>query len=186
MSNENEETVLTRDCPATIIPAGDEVVLPAGTAVLVTQALGGAVTLRTDSGLYRIEPRDTDALGDELAARLREAETASRPDTDTPFSEDAVWEALKGCYDPEIPVNIVDLGLIYNLDIEEAGSDRYDVAVKMTLTARGCGMGPRIAGDAQHRIESLPAVASARVEIVWDPQWTPHMISAEGRQALGM
>lgn len=186
--NLNEEFVLTRETPATVIPAGDSVTLPSGTRAVISQALGGTVTLRTDRGLFRIASKDWDALGAEAEKQLRaaaEAEAASQ--SDAPFSEESVWDAMRGCYDPEIPVNIVDLGLIYDLrlgDPDAEGKQRVDV--KMTLTAQGCGMGPVIADDAKSRIEALAKVSSATVEIVWEPPWTPHMISEAGRQKLGL
>lgn len=178
----NQEIVLKRDCPATVIPAGDSVALPKGTSVYVTQALGGTITVRAQSGLFRIDRRNIDALGDDVA----EAVASSDEKVTGEFSEDLVWEALRSCYDPEIPINIVDLGLIYNLALEPRGNDKFGVDVKMTLTAQGCGMGPVIAEDAKTRIESLPQVEEAHVEIVWDPVWTPQMISEEGKKKLGL
>lgn len=151
----------------------------------MTQALGGSVTLRTTSGLYRIEPEDLGRLGEEVAASVRSSQAETPASTNGEFSEETIWEALRGCFDPEIPVNIVDLGLVYDLSIQDSAEGKL-VWVKMTLTARGCGMGSVIAGDAQRRIEALPAVAAAQVEIVWDPQWTPHMISPAGRKVLGL
>lgn len=178
----NDEIVLNRDCPATLIPAGDEVTLPKGSSVFVTQALGGALTVRANSGLYRISSRNLDALGEGVA----EAVVSEEKPVEGEFSEELVWEALRGCFDPEIPINIVDLGLIYNLAIEPRDSDRFFVGVKMTLTAQGCGMGPVIAEDAKNRIEALPQVEAAEVSIVWDPVWTPQMISDEGKKKLGL
>lgn len=192
-----QEIQLTRDCPAIRIPSGDPVILKEGTSLTVTQMLGGAATLRDESGLFRVELEEADALGEALAEALRHqayedhaahggAESAAA-DAHS-FSEEAVWQALRGCYDPEIPVNIVDLGLIYDLKAQpEPGPDGlHSVEVKMTLTARGCGMGPTIAEDARRRIEAHPAVSRAAVEIVWDPQWTPHMIAPEARKTLGL
>jgi probable FeS assembly SUF system protein SufT len=178
----NNEYSLVRDVTATMIPAGTAATLDAGAIVYVTQTLGGNVTVRTDQGLFRIDARDADALGDEFASQARAASAAA----DQPFSENLVWDALKGCFDPEIPVNIVDLGLVYDLVIEPAPSGKNRVAVKMTLTAPGCGMGPVIANDAKARIEALPDVEDAQVAIVWDPVWTPQMISPHGRQILGL
>jgi probable FeS assembly SUF system protein SufT len=181
--------ILTRDTEATIIPAGEVQILPAGTEASISQALGGTVTIRTNSGLYRIASKDWDALGEETAARLAEAQSEAElsVDADTPFNDALLWEALRGCYDPEIPVNIVDLGLIYDLRVDEPDTDgRHKVAVQMTLTAQGCGMGPVIAEDAKSRMEALPAVSGATVDVVWDPPWSPHMISAEGRKKLGL
>ena len=187
--NGSQELTLVRDTTATVIPAGEEQVLERGTRAVISQALGGSVTLRTDSGLYRVASKDWDALGEEAERALaRRAEDGSAPaGTDGPFGEAQVWEALKQCFDPEIPVNIVDLGLIYDLRISEPDdAGTHSVAVKMTLTAQGCGMGPVIADDAKSKIEALDAVREATVDIVWEPQWTPHMISAEGRKKLGL
>ncbi len=172
---------LLRDTPATLIPAGDSATLPAGTEVHIMQTLGGNVTVRTDSGLFRIPESEATAIGGYQAKA-----TEAAPATHGEFSERAVWDALKTCFDPEIPLNIVDLGLIYDLDIEPTPAGGHQVEVKMTLTAPGCGMGPVIADDARRKIEALPTVESAKVHIVWDPQWSPHMISEEGRQVLGL
>jgi probable FeS assembly SUF system protein SufT len=186
--NFNEELTLVRDTTATIIPAGEEQVLPAGTRASISQALGGTVTIRTRSGLFRLSSKDWDALGEAAKLELEKAaQDVDTQQTDEPFSEAQVWEAMRNCFDPEIPVNIVDLGLIYDLRIAEPDADgKCAVGVKMTLTAQGCGMGPVIANDAKDRIEALPGVSSAQVDIVWDPPWTPHMISEEGRQTLGL
>lgn len=183
------EIELRRDTNATIIPAGDAHVLKAGAKVVISQALGGSVTVRTDGGLFRIAGKDIDALGDSVEFGGSDStETNPTASSDEPFSEDQVWEAMKSCFDPEIPVNVVDLGLIYDLQMSEP--DPADGArkmnVKMTLTAQGCGMGPVIAEDVKKSIESLPAVSSAEVDIVWDPPWTPHMISEVGRKKLGI
>jgi len=172
---------LTRAIPATVIPAGDRVTLNAGTEVHIVQTLGGNITVRTDYGLFRIESADATAIaGYTPVAEVVEPSPAGS------FSEEAVWAALRSCFDPEIPVNIVDLGLVYDLAIEPTAEGRQVVEVKMTLTAPGCGMGPVIAEDARKKIAALPDVESARVHIVWDPQWTPHMISADGRKKLGL
>jgi probable FeS assembly SUF system protein SufT len=169
---------LVRDCPATTIPAGTAVTLPAGTEVFITQHLGGNVTVRTDDGLMRIAAEHAGALGGY-------APTATEAPAPGEFSETAVWAALKTCFDPEIPVNIVDLGLVYDLVVERTAAG-HTVEVKMTLTAPGCGMGPTIAEDARQKIAALPTVEAARVHIVWDPVWVPQMISAEGRKVLGL
>lgn len=183
------EIELLRDTKATIIPSGEEQVLEAGTRVAISQALGGSVTVRTERGLYRIAGKDLDALGDAVAGSLdgTPADSAERP-ADEPLSEELVWEAMKGCFDPEIPVNVVDLGLIYSLDLGRPDPEdgRHEVQVKMTLTAQGCGMGPVIADDVKKSIEALGNISEATVDIVWDPPWTPHMISEEGRKKLGI
>ncbi len=177
--------VLTRDCPATVIPSGDAVVLKKETEVIISQALGGAVTVQTRGMLYRIGSNDLDALGLETDGGETSAGVVALVE-DGEVDEEGIWEVLKTCFDPEIPINIVDLGLIYDLRIEGAESGKQRVVVKMTLTAQGCGMGPVIAEDAREKIEALPGVETAAVEVVWDPPWTPHMISPEGRERLGL
>ena len=183
------ELILTRETEATIIPAGDVQLIPAGTKATISQALGGSVTIRTSAGLFRLASRDWDALGREVQEDLKRLaeENADQSDTESAFSESKVWDAMRRCYDPEIPVNIVDLGLIYDLQCTGPDSDdQYSVAVKMTLTAQGCGMGPVIAEDAKKNIEQLADVKRATVDIVWEPAWTPHMISDAGREKLGL
>jgi probable FeS assembly SUF system protein SufT len=172
---------LTEDVSATVIPAGDVMTLARGTEVHIVQTLGGNVTVRTDRGLFRIAQEDVGAIGGYTAQA-----PASVASVAGEFSEQAVWEALKTCFDPEIPVNIVDLGLIYDLAIEQTPAGGQAIEVKMTLTAPGCGMGPVIAEDARQKIAALPTVERAKVHIVWDPQWTPQMISETGRKALGL
>ena len=177
-----QEHTLTRDCPATIIPAGDKVTLKAGANVFITQTLGGNVTVRTDAGLFRIAREDVLAIGG-YTPSVGNPATGSGQNS---FSEEAVWAALRTCFDPEIPVNIVDLGLVYDLAFEQTPAGKNIVDVKMTLTAPGCGMGPVIAEDARQKIAALPDVESAKVHIVWDPKWTPQMISETGRKVLGL
>jgi len=160
---------ILQDCPATVIPAGDAATLPAGN-----------VTVRTPLGLFRIAAADAG-----LIEGLSLPGQASAPAADA-FSEQAVWAALRTCFDPEIPVNIVDLGLIYDLAIEPGPAGGNAVEVKMTLTAPGCGMGPVIAEDARQKIAALPSVERAKVHIVWDPVWNPRMISEAGRKSLGL
>lgn len=175
---------LERDCEAVQIPAGNKVVLPAGTEVAIEQTLEHGFTVRAMGALFSIAGRDADALG------LEWQETASPPPQagDSPQAlEQQVWNALKQCFDPEIPVNIVDLGLVYSVEVApaEGGTDTFLVRVRMTLTAPGCGMGPMIAEEARRRILSLPGVREAEVELVWDPPWNQSMITPEGRRALG-
>ncbi len=179
----NVSTVdLTRDCEAVQIPVGNTVTLPAGTSVDITQTLGGTYTVHAMGGLFRIAAKDADALGITAEAAAGEP----KPRTEGPVEEQAVWEVLRTCYDPEIPVNIVDLGLVYDLAIEPASAGGNRVSVKMTLTAPGCGMGGVIARDAQEKLLMLDGVAEADVQIVWDPPWHQSMISAEGRRILGL
>ena len=174
---------LVRDCAATLIPAGDIVVLEAGTEVTVTQALGGSVTVRTPMGLFRIAPVDISALGTEAVAQYGKKDEAV---ASGPVDQDALWEALKGCFDPEIPVNIVDLGLVYSMDVSGDTAAGYKVDVAMTLTAPGCGMGPAIAEDAKTKILLVPGVGAADVRITWEPAWNQSMISEEGKMKLGL
>jgi probable FeS assembly SUF system protein SufT len=173
---------LTRDTDAIKIPEGDRITLPSGTEVVISQALGGSFTVqsRSHGGLFRIAGRDAEALGKEIPAEAL-VETPAGADL-----EQNVDTALRTCYDPEIPINIVDLGLIYDTRIsaESDGTSRVDV--KMTLTAQGCGMGAAIAADAEDKIRSLTGVSDALVEVVWDPPWNPRMISEEGRKKLGI
>ena len=178
----NREHILSQDCPATAIPAGDQLTLPKGTPVFITQTLGGNVTVRTDAGLFRIAREDVAAI----AGFSLKAEAAAPVAEEMEFSEQLVWDTLKTCFDPEIPVNIVDLGLVYDLAVDKTPTGANTVEVKMTLTAPGCGMGPVIAEDARQKIAALPTVESAKVHIVWDPQWVPQMISESGRKVLGL
>ena len=177
------ETKLLRDCSATIIPEGTAITLEENTPVFVTQTLGGSVTVRVGQKLYRISNVDNDALE---GLELERVEISRDSGNGAPFSEESVWDALKQCFDPEIPVNIVDLGLIYDMRIDELDNGKKDVSIKMTLTAQGCGMGPVIAQDAKSRVEQIEEIESAEVEIVWDPVWNPQMISPAGRQVLGL
>jgi probable FeS assembly SUF system protein SufT len=174
---------LVSDCQATLIPAGDTVVLEKGTAVTVTQALGNSITVRTALGLFRIAENDLAALGPEAQVYREKKSVQSNQG---PLNVETVWGALRECFDPEIPVNIVDLGLIYDLSLEDGSAGGKRVNVKMTLTAQGCGMGPVIAADAKSKIEALAGVEGAEVAIVWDPVWNPRMISESGRKQLGL
>jgi len=178
-----DRIILSREVEAIQIPSGDSITLPANTEVFVTQKLGGSYTVATSSGLARVTPEDADALGIEADTGDPAADPSGLA-PDAPL-EDRVWDQLKNVYDPEIPVDIVNLGLIYDCSISNEG-DETVVAVKMTLTAPGCGMGPVIAADAQSRIMTLEEVDDARVELVWDPPWNQEMISEEGRMKLGM
>lgn len=177
---EGDTISLTREVEGVQIPSGNVVTLPAETSVIITQALGGSYTVvvPNQAGLFRIKGSDADALGQDVFSNVSAA--------DGPFDIEQVWKQLRNCYDPEIPVNIVDLGLIYSLDVADAAGGGKDVGVKMTLTAPGCGMGPSLAADAEQRILGVPGVTNARVELVWDPPWSPERISEAGREKLGM
>ncbi len=180
MSSQDLPITLKRDVSAIQIPAGVEKLLLSGSQVQMMQSLGGTFTVVAlgESGLYRIRGEDAEALG--LAKP-----TAGTPLIEGEVNEDQIWEKLKSCYDPEIPVNIVDLGLIYSLEIQPVAQGKR-VEVKMTLTAQGCGLGPSIAADAREKILTLPGIVEAEVEVVWQPVWNPAMISAEGKKRLGM
>jgi probable FeS assembly SUF system protein SufT len=178
--HENTEVTLLRDCEAIQIPSGNSVTLAAGTRVFITQSLGGSYTVATDSGLARITDANADALGLEPGPKPKAPASAAGA-----VDEKAVWDQLKTCYDPEIPVNIVDLGLVYDCRVDSAPTGAK-VSVKMTLTAPGCGMGPTICAEARSKIESLPGVADADVELVWDPPWNQGMISEVGKMQLGL
>jgi len=171
-----EYSFVRRECPAVRIPEGTLAVLSSGTRVRITQSLGGSFTVATDRGyLFRIEARDADALGKEPGEALAAPAEASL--------EERIWAGLRTCFDPEIPINIVDLGLIYSCEIQEEGRR---VEIKMTLTAPGCGMGPILAQDVQQRVESLPEVEHAEIEVVFDPPWDQNMMSEAARLELGM
>src|SRR5689334_10646136 len=169
---------LTRDCEAVQIPHGTPMALPKGTSVDITQTLGGSYTIHAHGGLFRVASKDADALG--LAPTNTTTNGGGEAD------EKQIRETLRTCYDPEIPVNIVDLGLVYDMQLTKLPSGQARVDVKMTLTAPGCGMGPSIAGDAQVKLLSLPGVDDATVEIVWEPQWHHSMITPEGKKVLGL
>lgn len=179
--NAREEHTLLREVEAIAIPYGHAVKLPAGTLVRVEQRLGGSLTVSVPrGGLYRIDPDQFDALGLEVPAEARAGIDPAVP------LEDRIWQVLRTCYDPEIPVNIVDLGLIYDLEIGEAeAGGRHPVSLKMTLTAPGCGMGDVLARDIERKVGKFPDVSSVRVEVVFDPPWSPGMMSEAARLQLG-
>ena len=176
----HEAVTLSRECGAIQIPDGDPVVLPAGTEVVITQQLGGSYTVMdARGGMFRIDQNNADALGKEVPRGESEA-----PESGGSL-EDRVWGQLRKCYDPEIPVNVVDLGLIYNCDLAEVEGGGHRVNVKMTLTAPGCGMGPVLAHDVKSRLEKLPGVEEAVVEVVFDPPWNQNMMTEAARLQLG-
>jgi len=180
-----EQLTLTRDVEAALVPVGDRITLKAGERATVTQALGGSYTVVVGGNMYRIDSMDSDALG--------KAQTApqAKP-SDAPAAreqvEEAVWEQLRTCYDPEIPVSIVDLGLVYEctvLPVEEEGGG-WSVQVRMTLTAPGCGMGDYLAHEVKQKLFGIPGVKEAEVELVWDPPWSREMMSEAARLELGV
>ena len=176
------ERTLSRDVVATQIPSGDKHPLPAGTQVVIHQVLGGSYTVQAEYGLYRLDGADADAIGETPTNTQVNAKTLA----DGAPDPDAIWEQLKKVFDPEIPVNIVDLGLIYSMDVIKTPEGTYKVDVAMTLTAPGCGMGPVIAEDARSKIVLVPGVTEADVRIVWEPPWNQAMISETGKMELGL
>lgn len=180
----NSERTLAREVTATQIPSGDKHTLAAGTRVTIHQTLGGSFTVQTDTGLFRIDGKDGDAIGEQVADNTVKAATLADGSPDP----EAVWAQLRKVFDPEIPVNIVDLGLVYSMDIEkrDAPEAGFKVNIAMTLTAPGCGMGPAIAADAKDKILLVPGVADADVRITWEPAWNQSMISEEGKMKLGL
>ncbi len=183
--HENTEFTLKRDCEAIQIPSGSKTTIPAGTPGVITQTLGGSYTIATYQGLARIAEKDLDALGLEQPQPSNGAAKVSSTSSGE-VDEKAVWDQLRQCFDPEIPVNIVDLGLVYDCQLKKSDNGGTKVEVKMTLTAPGCGMGPAIAHDAQSKILTIDGVDEAQVDLVWDPPWNQNMISEAGRMKLGM
>lgn len=186
MSIDSPVISLSRDIEAIQIPSGLTKKLLQGTPVIITQSLGGTYTVVVEhsAGLFRVLASDADALGKTPEAPA--AQNGASAASDGPLKEDDIWTQLKTCYDPEIPVNIVDLGLIYSMEIKPQEGGGNMVEVKMTLTAPGCGMGPSIASDAQRKILTVPGVTDAQVDVVWDPPWSADRISPEGKSKLGM
>lgn len=182
MSNSQEEVLLTRDVIATLIPHGEEFTLGSGEKVTITHRLGGNFTVMTLQGMYRIAAKDADALGEAASDSQKKPVDSNAK----PAEVDEIRENLKSVFDPEIPVNVVDLGLIYRIEIEEIKEKGRVVFVDLTLTAPGCGMGPVIADDVKGKVLELPGVDEAEVEIVWDPPWTQDLISEEGKMELGL
>ena len=182
MYSRNSEPVrFERDCDAVLVPAGDQVTLPAGTVGYITQSLGGSWTVFVEGNLMRIAGKDADAIGKEPPAPIELPEGATDEDV-----ERLVWQQLRTCFDPEIPVNIVELGLVYAAEVVPREDGRRDVRVRMTLTAPGCGMGEVLVDDVRSKVELIPTVAEADVELVFDPPWNQTMMSEAARLETGM
>ena len=177
----NEPFSLQRDVDAVIIPAGEQLILREGTGGFITQALGGSFTVYVEGNLFHIAGTDADALGKEPVEPPEVPENATDEDI-----ENVIWQQLKTCYDPEIPINIVDLGLIYRCNITTMPNGQRSVNVDMTLTAPGCGMGEILVQDAQEKIAIIPTVADVMVELVFDPPWNQSMMSDEARLQTGL
>jgi probable FeS assembly SUF system protein SufT len=175
---------LKRALTATLIPYGGSISLPAGATVTITQALGGSYTVLTELGqMARIEGKDADAIGMEAEAAAGAAPPAP---TDRAGVEKAIWDQLKTCYDPEIPVNIVELGLVYQNEVAELPDGGFKVGVKFTLTAPGCGMGPVLQKEVETKIASVPGVKESKAEVVFEPVWDKAMMSEAAKLRLGI
>lgn len=182
--NSNEPKTLTRDVEASIVPVGTKVTLQKGELAHITQSLGGTYTVIVNGNMFRIDGKDADALG--LDVQAQPAVTNPTGPVTQEQLEREVWDSLKTCYDPEIPVNIVDLGLIYDCQLTPIGANNYKADVKMTLTAPGCGMGPVLAQDVQNKLISLEPIDEANVELVWDPPWNQSMMTEAAKLQLGL
>ena len=177
----SEPFTLQRDCPAVLVPAGDEVLLPAGQIGYITQALGGSFTIYIEGNLFRVAGKEADALGKEPPAPLELPDNADDADV-----EKLVWQQLRTCFDPEIPVNIVELGLVYDVSVSHRDDGMRDVYVKLTLTAPGCGMGDILVDDARDKVDLIPTVADTDVDLVFDPPWNFSMMSDAAKLETGM
>jgi len=179
-----DQIVISRDCPAVSVPQGELVTIEQGCVAQITQQLGGSYTVYVDGNLYRVEGKDADALG------LDPMDAAQAPQPEGPVTaesvEAAAWQVLATCYDPEIPVDIVALGLVYRCAVTPLDEGRYKIDVDMTLTAPGCGMGTFIADEARVKLLAIPGVEQAQVNLVWDPPWSRDMISEHARLELGL
>ena len=180
-SRSSEPVQFERDCAAVLVPQGDSVTLPAGSYGYITQALGGSYTVFVEGNLFRIAGQDGDAIGKEPAETLSLPENASDDEV-----EALVWRQLRTCFDPEIPFNIVDLGLVYEANLRHRDDGQREVEVKMTLTAPGCGMGEILVDDVRSKLEMIPTVAEADVELVFDPPWGRSMMSELAKLETGM
>ena len=180
-SHENEAFVLSRNTTAVMVPSGDQIELQAGLSGFITQALGGSFTLYVEGNLYRLAGENADAIGKQVL---------TPPELPPGATEDDIkalaWKQMRSCYDPEIPIDIVELGLIYECEVTANTDGTRNVAVKMTLTAPGCGMGEVLVQDVKEKIEIIPTVAEAKVELVFDPPWNQSMMSEAARLQTGM
>jgi probable FeS assembly SUF system protein SufT len=174
---------LSRDCPAILIPDGADITLTEGTAVFITQALGGSVTVNVNGNLARIAAHDVDAIGLEVAALASDNAEVTGDGT---VDESLVWDQLRTCYDPEIPINIVELGLIYRCEVQALDGGGNLVDIELTLTAPGCGMGPFLIDDIEEKLALVPNVAKVKVELVFDPIWNSEMMSDAARLETGL
>ena len=179
--SQNEPIVVTRDVRAVLVPAGIEVKLRTGSVGYLTQALGGSFTVYVEGNLFRIAGEDADAIGHEPPAKLELPPDATDADV-----EKMVWDQMRTSYDPEIPINIVDLGLIYSCEVNKSDDGTRQVAITMTLTAPGCGMGDTLVADVREKVLMVPTITSADVELVFDPPWSRDNMSEAARLQTGM
>lgn len=177
----SEPFTLERDCQAVMVPQGETVTLPAGQIGYITQALGGSFTVYVEGNLFRIAGNDADALGKEPPRPIELPENASDDDV-----EKLVWQQLRTCFDPEIPINVVELGLVYDVSLESGDEGVRKAYVKMTLTAPGCGMGDILVDDVRTKLEMIPTVMEADVDLVFDPPWNHSMMSDAAKLETGM
>jgi probable FeS assembly SUF system protein SufT len=177
----SEPVTLSRDVIGTLIPQGTKVELPEGAQAVITQALGGSFTVQVEGHLFRIEGKDAEAIGKIASIGPQLSENPTDADL-----EQAVWEQLKTCYDPEIPINIVELGLIYECKIEPLEDGNRRAKIRMTLTAPGCGMGDILVGDVREKALQIPKIKEADVQLVFDPPWTRDMMSEAAQLQTGM
>ena len=180
-SRSSEPVSFSRDCAAVLVPQGERVTLPAGSVGYITQALGGSFTVFVEGNLFRIAGEDADAIGKEAPEALELGEDAGDDEV-----EKLVWAQLRTCFDPEIPVNIVELGLVYAVELGRRDDGARKVDVRMTLTAPACGMGDILVDDVRSKVERIPTVAEADVELVFDPPWNQSMMSEAAKLETGM
>jgi len=180
-SRSSEPVRFERDCDVVLVPQGEQVTLPAGSIGYITQALGGSYTVFVEGNLFRVAGKDADAIGKEPPMPLELPEGASDEDV-----EKLVWKQLRSCFDPEIPINVVDLGLVYEATVRTREDGQREVDIRMTLTAPGCGMGDILVDDVRSKLELIPTVAEADVELVFDPPWNRTMMSEAARLETGM
>ena len=183
--NNDKPIVLKRDCAAVLVPSGEHISLKAGSTLWLTQTLGGSYSAMTELGhMVHIDGQEHDALGLAQVSPLRPEEAV--PDENIEAVEKRIWRQLRSCFDPGIPVNIVDLGLIYHCGITRLAEGGYRSEVRFTLTARGCGMGQFLKNDISKKLLAVPGVREAEVELVWDPPWGQSMISEAAKLQLGI
>ncbi len=181
MSSQNEPFVIGRPVEAVMVPAGNTITLQPGVAGYITQALGGSFTLYVEGNLYRLSGENADAVGKQRSVAPEVPPNATEDDVKA-----LAWQQMRGCYDPEIPVNIVDLGLVYDCTVTSAGNGQRLISVSMTLTAPGCGMGDVLVTDVREKLEAIPTVARAEVQLTFDPPWNQSMMSEAAKLQTGM